>query len=110
MRLTSRQLGQNILSMSVCYENLDILKYIILKGQSDLNSRDSFGRTALHYACSVGFVEGIRLLIQNGANYNIANNAGETPLIKACQFAETHAIEMLLQLAQIDVQAKDVVG
>lgn len=96
--------------MSVCYENLDILQYIILRGQSDLNSRDDFGRTALHYACSVGFDQGIQLLVQHGANYNIANNAGETPLIKACQFAETKAIELLLQLPQIDVQARDVVG
>lgn len=95
--------------MSVCHEKLDIINHLVSNKLVDLNSTDTFGRTALHYACASGFVEAVNRLVQAGANYNLTNRAGETPLIKACQFAEIRAVELLLDLPQINLSAVDIV-
>ena len=36
--------------------------------KSRIRSKDSFGRTALHFACDAGVVEMVKLLVSNGAN------------------------------------------
>ena len=46
----------------------------------DLNARDEFGRTRLHYAALKGDVRGIKLLLDAGADMHAQDNVGWTPL------------------------------
>ena len=76
----------------------------------EVDSRDSYGRTALHYACSSGNIDIARELLAAGAQVNARNNAGETPLLKACGFTEIEMVEYLLALPEIETTITDYVG
>jgi hypothetical protein len=51
-----------------------------IRGGANVDARDDAGNTALHYACSANYVEGIRTLIKAGAEVAIKNNDGKTPI------------------------------
>ena len=51
---------------------------------------DSQGHTALHWAAAMGEVEVVKDLMLRGANVKARNVRGETPLIRACLFANCH--------------------
>jgi ankyrin repeat protein len=60
-----------------------VLTLINLKVDVDLDKVDKDGCTALHYACIRGYPVIITLLITAGANLNITNRKGITPLMYA---------------------------
>ncbi|KAK3374648.1 hypothetical protein B0H63DRAFT_399475 [Podospora didyma] len=45
-----------------------------------LGARDTEGNTALHYAAEFGLVQAVKFLCTNGAEVNVFNNCGNTPL------------------------------
>ncbi|UZP45387.1 hypothetical protein NXS19_013199 [Fusarium pseudograminearum] len=49
-----------------------------------IDSADAYGTTALHEACNKGKVGMVRLLLQEGANVNLASGVDETPLMITC--------------------------
>ena len=79
---------------------------ILLEGgfPPDLAEHEMPG-SALRYACSRGHVEVVRLLLQFGADPNLAG-AGSSPLILACRQGSLAIVEMLLA-AGADPQARD---
>lgn len=95
--------------MSVCSIKKELLVHLLDKKLVDVNRKDSFGRTALHYACSLGRVDFGELLLKYGADINALNNAGETPLFKACAVGEVEMVEWLLQQPGIKVDFLDIV-
>ena len=95
--------------LSVAEENVELSYLMLQSGKVDTNSRDIYGRSSLHYAAANGNVELAKLLIDNGINPNILNNAGETPLMKACQFIELGTIEYLLSIQLVDIHCRNVV-
>jgi len=42
-----------------------------------------FNRTSLHYACSKNKAEVVKLLVKEGADVNVADETGATPLHRA---------------------------
>jgi uncharacterized protein len=58
---------------------LDAVKIALSTG-SDVNAVNKAGDTALHSAASLGFDSVVRLLAENGANLNVKNKRGQTPL------------------------------
>lgn len=61
----------------------DRIQQLLSKGTS-VNATDNAGYTALHYAARAGNVRICELLIQAGANVNMATKAGQaTPLHRA---------------------------
>jgi hypothetical protein len=58
---------------------LDAVKIALIRG-SDVNAVNKAGDTALHSAASLGFDSVVRLLADNGANVNVKNKRGQTPL------------------------------
>jgi hypothetical protein len=53
------------------------------------------GRTALHYAAAAGFLEVMTILLDDGANYWIRDQQGETPLALARRYGRIAAGNLL---------------
>lgn len=60
------------------------------------NLQDGRGNTALMVAVGQNWNEGVGILIRYRANVNLANSAGETPLIRAVQMHNADIVRQLL--------------
>jgi len=76
---------------------LDILKLLIKKG-ANINKEDSFGNTLLITACERGNLEGVKILLTNGANPNQANYESKKPLDLAIKSENKELINLLIPL------------
>ena len=85
-----------------------VFSYLLEKG-ADTNkvSRDN-GRTAMHYAARDSMLECMQSLIEYGADVNLADNNGETPLITVASYPKftvprktINCIKLLLKMGAI---------
>jgi ankyrin repeat protein len=81
--------GDNILHFACNNRKINDIESIINTKSIDINSTNKYGTTPLFSACSYGSTKITSLLLQNGANPNSKNHAGETP------FFQTQAIPFL---------------
>ena len=70
---------------------------LLRASRSLLNSSDSNNDAPLHYAASCGSLKAIETLLQWGADINVLNPQGRTPLCIAAVELEVPAIELLLK-------------
>lgn len=63
------------------------LKFLLKSGM-DVNVKDYFGNTALHLTCSAGYMNLVKLLVENEANITAATNFGFTPSLSAVSKGE----------------------
>lgn len=71
-----------------------------------VNHQNNFGNSALYIACHNAChnsnhkenLEIIKLLLDNGANTNIKNNQGDTPLTLICQYSNNSIITEIINL------------
>jgi ankyrin repeat protein len=61
------------------------------------NSRGAHGVSPLHWMATLGDAEGIRLLIEAGANINATDDQGNTALHEAVARRQTSAAKMLIE-------------
>ena len=59
--------GQTMLMIASSISCFNIVEQCLLRG-ANVSVKDSIGRTALHYAASVGSIEIFEVLIQQGSN------------------------------------------
>ncbi|BBC71998.1 conserved hypothetical protein [Altererythrobacter sp. B11] len=73
-------------------------------GSTVINSRDlTSGETALHFAIQGRDLTWIRYLTDRGANPNVADRRGVTPLILACRMGFLEAVQALVKAgARVD--------
>lgn len=64
---------------------------------SDVNGRDRYGNTPLHFASAKGRVEVIRSLLRAGAEIDAASPDGTTALMAAARWGKAKAAEELLR-------------
>ncbi|CAF0906949.1 unnamed protein product [Adineta steineri] len=74
---------------------LDIVKLLVEKGQIPLNTLDQSGWSPLHLAAGHNYVEIINYLLSKGADVNIKDSNGNTPLAWAKEMSATEAINEL---------------
>lgn len=67
---------RNILITSVISGSINSMRVILMKKIVDVNDHDAYGKTALHYAVSLGNYDIIRLLLSLGANPHIKDLTG----------------------------------
>jgi len=75
-----------------------------------INTRDSDGRTLLHYACAYNHVKMLRMLLEAGADAGITCAiAGATPLIEAAKSGAVGCMRHLLthEAARATINARD---
>lgn len=71
-----------------------------------LNARDEAGNTMLHHAIKGHHVDTVQCLVDNGANLNAINKAGETPLSLAVRLAPEFAKQVAAADKQAEIQRK----
>ena len=74
------------------YSRFVAIRQLIQMG-ADVDARDSWGRTALHYAAVSGNVPAVRLLVEAQADPDAADRAGITPLMILADRARTPAAD-----------------
>ncbi|MCJ1474405.1 hypothetical protein MMC13_003063 [Lambiella insularis] len=62
---------------------------------------DDHGHSALHWAAAMGIIDLVKELLHKGASPNVRNLRGETPLIRACLFANCYEKGNMLRLVQL---------
>lgn len=60
--------------------SLPLVEFLIKDGKSPINAKDIGGWTALHHALAEGFGDVAVLLVKLGADYNVEDSDGLTPL------------------------------
>jgi uncharacterized protein len=90
------KLERTLLMESVIFKKEAIARLLISSGV-DINAKEAKGWTALHFAVQSFLPDIIQLLIEKGANVNIQDNYGNTPLLNALGiFDGTHKDVILL--------------
>lgn len=82
-------------------EDIEAIVDLLLCAGTNVNTADSDGLTALHWASGYGFVKIIHSLIQAGASVDAADNLGITPLHQAADSGAKDAAEMLLDAGAV---------
>ena len=67
----------------------------MIKAGVDVNTKDYYGGTPLHWAAYKGCLDACRLLIKHGADVNALDTFGDTPLSDAISEDHTDVIELL---------------
>ena len=91
--------------------NVNELQQCLTQG-ADVNAKNgaySGSWTALIVACANGHTRAAKILIENGANVNVADDIGETALMVASANDDLETIKLLIQHGA-DVNAKDEDG
>ena len=85
---------------------LELMDWLITQG-ADINARDEYDRTPLHYHAQVNNVEKVALLLERGADIEAQDKYKNTPL----HFAEynAEAAQLLIEKGA-DIKAKDNMG
>ena len=84
-------------------------RFLLQKG-ADPNSRDGRGNTPLLVAVTVGASDLVPILIAGKANVNLANQSGETPLIRAVQRRDLNSVAALLKAGANPDQPDNLAG
>jgi len=86
------------------------LMELLLKRGVDVNARDKNGKTALMLAFDKGYLNAAWLLFTKGSDANIANEKGDTPLMKFSESWEPAgwmAVQLIDRGANVNQKAKD---
>ena len=89
--------NSTILHFAVLGDNIDLIQYIIDKGV-DIDSRNNFEESPIHWCCKEGNLKILKLLIDNGADYNAKDFDGNTPLHWAVEYDQEEMVSYLLSL------------
>lgn len=68
-----------VIQAALFYTPTDLQK-LLASNNHNINQKNEFGETALHYAVYFGNVDAVSLLIEYGANKSVRNKQNKTPL------------------------------
>lgn len=77
---------------------------ILIEPEADYDSDtriDEDGHTALHWACAMGRVRVVKLLLSAGASIFVGNNAEQTPLMRSVMFSNNYDVRKFPELYEL---------
>jgi len=73
-----------------------------------VNARDKMNFTALHWACQMGSVASLTILLAVPVLLlNERNSGGWTPILAAIFYGKTEAVRLMAQVKEVDLDVKD---
>ncbi|KAH9012825.1 ankyrin repeat protein [Lactarius deliciosus] len=81
---------------------IEIARLLILERNAEVNAKDVEGSTPLHYATrgwSGGYLEVVRLLLDQGADADVRDLSGMTPCEVACGPRQEEIVQLFYQHA-----------
>ncbi|KAK7257445.1 hypothetical protein RIF29_31434 [Crotalaria pallida] len=90
--------GNSPLHAAILERNSDMLKEILKRKPELIYLRDENGGTSLHYAAYIGYIEGVRILLNVSTLTALERNSkGDLPIHIACKRGHVIVVEELLQ-------------
>ena len=89
--------GVSSLMLAVSSNDIDGVKFFSRAGGFLINQKNIGGATALHIAARNGNLEITSILLENGADVNIVDNEGWSPLMRAAINNNSKVLELLLE-------------
>lgn len=90
--------GFTPLGLACYFGQHEIARYLVLKGADvNLPSNNGFNVFPIHSAAAGNYTDIAKLLIENGANVNVRQQAGSTPLHSAAQNGNLDLLILLLE-------------
>jgi len=81
---------------------------LLLAAGADVDAKNNYGWTALHYAAAYGHADVVELLLEAGADIKAKNNSGGTALHYAAAYGHADVVELLVSAgANVNAQDKD---
>lgn len=94
---TEQFAGISTLMSATANNDIEGVRFFSEAGPSIINQRNKGGATSLHIACREGNFDIVKILIDNGANVNIVDNEGWSPLMRASLASNAKIVELLLK-------------
>ncbi len=88
--------GITSLMSAVISGDIDGVKFFAKSGPDLVNQKNIGGATPLLLACREGNLEIVKILIDNGANINVTDNEGWTPLMRAALAGKKDVVDLLM--------------
>ncbi|MGI8642462.1 MAG: ankyrin repeat domain-containing protein [Pyrinomonadaceae bacterium] len=101
-------LGSTPLRAATCSGQAEAVQLLIDYG-TDLEAKDSLGKTCLFYAVEFGYRKVLQVLLDSGADVNVSDKWGQTLLSYAVLHNSIEFVKILLA-ASADVNATDTDG
>ncbi|CAG9763780.1 unnamed protein product [Ceutorhynchus assimilis] len=99
--------GYTALHLAALNNHVEVAEQLVLHGKADMDLQNVNLQTALHLAVERQHRQIVRLLVREGANLNIANKDGDTPLHEALRH---HTLSQLRQLQDVQDVGKLLMG
>ena len=93
---SERQVLQDASDGSLRQGNVEMAQFLISM-KADVNARDNFFWTPLHFACNAGQLPIVQMLVDSGANMNAVTMHKATPLMRAVETSRIEIVEYLLE-------------
>ena len=94
--------GYTALHLAALNNHIEVAELLIVNGKCSLNLQNVNLQTALHLATERQHTQIVRLLTREGANLNIIDKDGDTPLHEALRH---HTLSQLRQLHDMQARA-----
>lgn len=86
----------HVLHWAAMREYFEIVKYLVVEQNADVNFHLTQDSSFLHIACTKGRLEAVKFLIEHKADVNYQNSEKRTPLHEAAENGHLEVVEMLL--------------
>ncbi|OFX26034.1 MAG: hypothetical protein A2033_19520, partial [Bacteroidetes bacterium GWA2_31_9] len=99
-----------IISQAAINTNVEVLKLAVSKYKQAINKPDINGLYPISYAVYFSLIENLKILLNNGAKYDIVSNNGETLLHLAARSKSLEMIDEVLKVYPESINKQNTYG
>lgn len=99
--------GWTALHSAASAGHVAVVKWLLGQPSIQLNAATETGGTPLHYASAKGHEVIVRALVNKGADVNLTDGNGHTPLMKAVCASRENVVEYLLSRPEVSLEVKE---